>query len=50
MNRTAFARASRSQRPQTMYGRLVRSHGHIFILMDDGYELFFLRHKDILKT
>jgi len=25
--------------------RLVRSHGHIFILMDDGYELFFLRHE-----
>ena len=25
--------------------RLVRSHGHIFILMDYGYELFFLRHE-----
>jgi cold shock CspA family protein len=25
--------------------RLVRSHGHIFILMDDGYELFFMRHE-----
>jgi len=25
--------------------RLVRSHGHIFVLMDNGYELFFLRHE-----
>lgn len=23
--------------------RLIRSHGHIYILRDDGYELFFLR-------
>ena len=25
--------------------RLVKSHGHIFILKDDGYELFFLRYE-----
>jgi len=23
--------------------RLIRSHGHVFILGDNGYELFFLR-------
>ena len=25
--------------------RLIRSHGHVFILSDDGHELFFLRNE-----